>query len=132
MVLQTTIQLLERFYNPKDGDILIDGKSVKEINVRWLRKSIGLVSQEPVLFDATIEENIKYGALDPSTVTTDEVIEAATGANSHDFLSKIPLGYHTRTGEKDALFSGGHKQRIAIARALLKTPQILLLDEAMS
>ncbi|KAF9976293.1 Multidrug resistance protein 1, partial [Modicella reniformis] len=129
----TIVGLLERFYDPISGSITIDGIDIKEFNVRHLRDSIGLVSQEPVLFNATIKQNIMYGTRkDQKTPTDKEIEEACRLSNAHDFISKLPKGYNTMVGEKGALLSGGQKQRIAIARALIKNPSVLLLDEATS
>ncbi|XP_075422827.1 ATP-dependent translocase ABCB1-like isoform X2 [Ascaphus truei] len=125
----TTIQLLQRFYDPLNGEILLDGHDVRTLNVKWLRENIGIVSQEPVLFGTTIEENIRYGRED---VTNDEIEQAAKEANAYDFISKLPDKFHTMVGERGAQLSGGQKQRIAIARALVRNPKILLLDEATS
>ena len=109
--------------------MLIGGHDVRDLNVKWLRSQIGLVSQEPVLFDTTIAENIRYGK---EGATMEEIQEAAKSANAHDFVSSLPDGYDTIVGEGGALISGGQKQRIAIARALVRDPKILLLDEATS
>ncbi len=126
----TTVQLLERFYDPADGNITIDGVDLKEFDLRWLRSQIGLVSQEPILFGGTVAENIRYGKVN---ATDEEVIEAAKMANAHNFIvNDLDKGYDTDVGEKGAQLSGGQKQRIAIARAILKNPKILLLDEATS
>lgn len=128
----TIIQLLERFYDPVEGSILVDDVPIQELNVQWLRQSLGLVSQEPILFDATIEENIRYGALDGVTVTMEDIEKAARLSNAHDFISKLPKKYATLSGERGSQLSGGQKQRVALARAMIKNPQILLLDEATS
>ena len=103
--------------------------NIKELNLKWLRSHIGVVSQEPVLFDTTIAENIRYGKED---ATMQEIKEAAKNANAHDFISSLPDGYETLVGEGGELLSGGQKQRVAIARALLRNPSVLLLDEATS
>ncbi|CAH1394586.1 unnamed protein product [Nezara viridula] len=126
----TIISLLERFYLPNEGKILIDGNNINDINVRYLRSQMGLVSQEPVLFDMTIKENILYGL--EEKVTMDKVIEAAKIANIHNFIMKLPRAYDASVGERGSKLSGGQKQRIAIARAILRNPKILLLDEATS
>ncbi|KAF9134279.1 Multidrug resistance protein 1 [Mortierella sp. 14UC] len=129
----TIIGLIERFYDPAAGSITVDGIEVKDFNIRHLRDSIGLVSQEPVLFNATIKQNILYGVRRDQKEPTDADIEHACRlANAHGYISKLPKGYNTMVGEKGALLSGGQKQRIAIARALIKNPSILLLDEATS
>uniref|UniRef100_A0A6Q2ZE04 ABC-type xenobiotic transporter n=1 Tax=Esox lucius TaxID=8010 RepID=A0A6Q2ZE04_ESOLU len=125
----TTIQLLQRFYDPDLGQITLDGHDIRTLNVKWLRENIGIVSQEPVLFGTTIAENIRYGKAD----ATDEDIERAVKeANAYDFIAKLPDKLNTMVGERGAQLSGGQKQRIAIARALVKNPKILLLDEATS
>ncbi|XP_045050221.2 ATP-dependent translocase ABCB1 [Desmodus rotundus] len=127
----TVVQLLERFYDPLAGSVLIDRKEVKHLNVQWLRAQMGIVSQEPILFDCSIAENIAYG--DNSRVVTQEEIEqAAKEANIHHFIETLPNKYNTRVGDKGTQLSGGQKQRIAIARALVRQPRILLLDEATS
>ncbi|ESO94117.1 hypothetical protein LOTGIDRAFT_145119, partial [Lottia gigantea] len=125
----TTVQLIQRFYDPEGGKVTIDGVDVKEMNVKWLREHIGIVSQEPTLFATTIEENIRYGR---DGVSKDMVEKAAKDANAHDFIKQLPEGYQTLVGERGAQLSGGQKQRIAIARALVRDPKILLLDEATS
>uniref|UniRef100_A0A4W2DFW0 ATP binding cassette subfamily B member 1 n=1 Tax=Bos indicus x Bos taurus TaxID=30522 RepID=A0A4W2DFW0_BOBOX len=127
----TVVQLLERFYDPLAGTVLIDGKEIKQLNVQWLRAHMGIVSQEPILFDCSIGENIAYG--DNSRVVSQEEIErAAKEANIHPFIEMLPDKYNTRVGDKGTQLSGGQKQRIAIARALVRQPRILLLDEATS
>lgn len=123
------IALIERFYDPSAGKVMIDGKDIRRLNLRSLRAKIGLVQQEPALFAASIMENIAY-AKDGATEA--EVIEAARAANVHTFVSGLPHGYKTPVGERGVQLSGGQKQRIAIARAVLKDPTILLLDEATS
>ncbi|CAA7051983.1 unnamed protein product, partial [Microthlaspi erraticum] len=125
----TVISLLQRFYDPIAGEILLDGVSIRELQVKWLRSQMGLVSQEPALFATSIEENILFGKEDASM---DEVVEAAKSSNAHDFISQFPHGYKTQVGERGVQMSGGQKQRIAIARAIIKSPKILLLDEATS
>ncbi|MBA0814384.1 hypothetical protein Gohar_020216 [Gossypium harknessii] len=125
----TVIALLQRFYDPLGGEILLDGISIDKLQVKWLRSQMGLVSQEPALFATTIKENILFGKEDASM---DEVIDAAKASNAHNFISQLPQGYETQVGERGVQMSGGQKQRIAIARALIKAPRILLLDEATS
>ena len=153
----TTIQLLQRFYNPDAGlvrailtqcalvfmkiwgvisclsfsnlQITVDGKDIKNLNLKWLRRNIGVVSQEPVLFNTTIAENIRFGRED---ATMEDIERAAKNANAYDFISQFPDGFNTHVGERGGQMSGGQKQRIAIARALVKDPKILLLDEATS
>lgn len=125
----TLIQLMQRFYDPEAGNVKLDGRDLRTLNVGWLRSQIGVVGQEPVLFATTIGENIRYGRPD---ATQGDIEKAARAANCHDFISKLPKGYDTQVGEKGAQISGGQKQRIAIARALVRNPKILLLDEATS
>lgn len=126
----TVISLLQRFYDPDSGCILLDGVDIQKLQVRWLRKQIGLVSQEPVLFNDTIRANIAYGK--GGNATEAEVLAAAKAANAHQFISCLQQGYDTLVGERAIQLSGGQKQRIAIARAMVKEPKILLLDEATS
>ncbi|XP_006659119.1 ABC transporter B family member 19-like [Oryza brachyantha] len=125
----SVLALLLRFYDPQRGRVLIDDKNIKDYNLRWLRKQIGLVQQEPILFNSSIRDNISYGSEETSET---EIIQAAMEANIHEFISSLPKGYDTVVGEKGSQLSGGQKQRIAIARTLLKRPAILLLDEATS
>ncbi|ESQ55610.1 hypothetical protein EUTSA_v10024238mg [Eutrema salsugineum] len=126
----TVISMLERFYNPDSGKILIDQVEIQTFKLSWLRQQMGLVSQEPVLFNETIRSNIAYGKT--GGATEEEIIAAAKAANAHNFISSLPQGYETSVGERGVQLSGGQKQRIAIARAILKDPKILLLDEATS
>jgi len=126
----TIIQLLERFYDPQSGTITLDGVNLKDLNVRWLRQQLGLVSQEPVLFMGSVSENIRYGKKE---ATQAEVEEAARSANAYDFITTtLSDGFNTDVGVRGGRLSGGQKQRVAIARALVKTPSVLLLDEATS
>ena len=145
----TIVSLLERFYDPESGSLTLDGSDLRDLNIRWLRSQIGIVSQEPVLFDTSIAENIRYGA-NFREVSDEEVVEAAKAANIHSFIESLPQvcslsdyncslfshlclqGYSTNVGSKGTQLSGGQKQRIAIARALVRNPKILLLDEATS
>ncbi|XP_061716264.1 ATP-dependent translocase ABCB1-like isoform X5 [Cydia pomonella] len=123
------IQLITRFYDVDAGSVRVDGHDVRELSVRWLRAQIGLVGQEPVLFNTTVRENIRYGREDASDA---DIRAAAEQANAHHFILKLPMGYDTLVGERGVSVSGGQKQRIAIARALVRNPSILLLDEATS
>ncbi|XP_054797000.1 ABC transporter B family member 1-like isoform X1 [Prosopis cineraria] len=125
----SVLALLLRFYDPREGKVVIDGKDIKDYNLRWLRKQMGLVQQEPMLFNCSIIENICYGNKEASE---SEIVEVSREANIHEFVSSLPNGYDTVVGEKGCQLSGGQKQRIAIARTLLKKPTILLLDEATS
>ncbi|XP_020415794.1 ABC transporter B family member 11 isoform X2 [Prunus persica] len=125
----TVISLVERFYDPRAGEVLIDGINLKEFQLKWIRSKIGLVSQEPVLFASNIKENIAYGK---DGATLEEIEAAAQLANAAKFIDKLPQGFDTMVGEHGTQLSGGQKQRIAIARAVLKDPRILLLDEATS
>ncbi|KAK6162934.1 hypothetical protein DH2020_002775 [Rehmannia glutinosa] len=125
----SVISLIERFYDPLAGEVLIDGIDLRDFQLKWIRSKIGLVSQEPVLFTASIKDNILYGK---DGATLEEIRAAAELANAYDFIDKLPQGLDTMVGEKGIQLSGGQKQRVAIARAMLKDPRILLLDEATS
>ncbi|KAK4492352.1 hypothetical protein RD792_003156 [Penstemon davidsonii] len=125
----TVINLVERFYDPQAGEVLIDGINIKEFQLRWIRGKIGLVSQEPVLFASSIKDNIAYGK---DGASLEEIKTAAEHANAAKFIDKMPQGLDTMVGVNGTQLSGGQKQRIAIARAILKDPRILLLDEATS
>uniref|UniRef100_A0A8C1DI69 ATP-binding cassette sub-family B member 5 n=1 Tax=Cyprinus carpio carpio TaxID=630221 RepID=A0A8C1DI69_CYPCA len=127
----TTIQLLERFYDPQQGNVMLDDNDAKQLNIHWLRSQIGIVSQEPVLFDCSLAENIAYGD-NSRKVSQQEIEEAAKAANIHSFIEGLPQQYQTQAGDKGTQLSGGQKQRIAIARAILRNPKLLLLDEATS
>ncbi|KAL3537332.1 hypothetical protein ACH5RR_000698 [Cinchona calisaya] len=125
----TVINLLERFYDPIGGEVLLDGVNIKTLQLKWLRKQMALVSQEPILFATSIKENILFGKDEGSE---EEIIQAAKAAKAHDFITQLPEGYNTQVGQLGVQMSGGQKQRISIARALLVNPRILLLDEATS
>ncbi|KAK4518231.1 uncharacterized protein ATC70_001583 [Mucor velutinosus] len=126
----TTVQLVQRFYDPISGSVTLDGHDLKSLNVKWLRRNIGVVGQEPVLFNMSIRSNLAMGV--DRDVPDQEIITACKEANCHSFISQLPDGYNTLVGEHGGMLSGGQKQRIAIARAILKNPTILLLDEATS
>ena len=125
----TTFQLLLRFYDPAEGRVLVDGVDIARADPEQVRRRIGLVPQDTVLFGASARENIRYGRPDASDA---EIEAAATAAEADEFLRALPQGYDTFLGERGTRLSGGQRQRIAIARAILKDPPILLLDEATS
>ncbi|KAL6469235.1 hypothetical protein MHYP_G00227590 [Metynnis hypsauchen] len=127
----TSVQLLERFYDPDSGKVRIDGRESTSISVSFLRSKIGIVSQEPILFDCSIAENIRYGD-NQRVLSMDDVISAAKKAQLHDFVMSLPEKYDTYVGSQGSQLSRGQKQRIAIARAIIRDPKILLLDEATS
>ncbi|HYV50229.1 MAG TPA: ABC transporter transmembrane domain-containing protein [Myxococcaceae bacterium] len=125
----TIASLLGRLYDPDEGRVSLDGRDLKTLDPSWLRRQVGVVAQEPLLFSTSIAENIRYGRPGASDA---EVEQAAKAANAHDFITAFPDGYQTQVGERGVQLSGGQKQRVAIARAVLKDPRILILDEATS
>ena len=127
----TILQLIQRLYDLNKGDLELEGQNISRLSVPSVRSRLGIVSQEPVLFDRTIRENIQYGD-NQRKVSMEEVVEAARKANIHQFIAALPQGYETKVGVHGSQLSGGQKQRVAIARVLTRDPKILLLDEATS
>lgn len=133
----TLIGLLERWYQPASGQILVDGHSIAEYNTKWLRSNFRLVQQEPILFQGTIFQNVAKGLVGEQQSLSEEAqMELVQGAcmasNAHDFITRLPEGYHTQVGERASMLSGGQRQRVAIARSIISDPKVLLLDEATS
>jgi len=125
----TLVNLLMRFYDPVSGSILIDGRDIKDFDLKRYRKQVGLVSQDSFLFNTSIEENIRFGKKDASL---SEIEEAARISQIYDFIVNLPQKYQTKVGDRGEKLSGGQKQRISLARTILKNPQVLILDEATS
>ncbi|XP_024922248.3 ABC transporter B family member 15-like isoform X1 [Ziziphus jujuba] len=125
----TVLSLLQRFYDPREGEIVLDGVAIDKLQLKWLRSQMALVSQEPSLLSTTIKENILFGK---ENASMEAVVEAANASNAHNFICELPQGYDSQVGERGAQLSGGQKQRIAIARSIIRKPRILLLDEATS
>jgi ATP-binding cassette subfamily B protein len=125
----TLCALIPRFYEVSAGEILLDGVNIRDVTLKSLRRNIGVVQQEVYLFSGTVADNIRYGRLEASW---DEIIEAAKKANAHDFIRTLPQGYDTDIGRHGVRLSGGQRQRLSIARAFLKDPPVLILDDATS
>ncbi|MCA9901223.1 MAG: ABC transporter ATP-binding protein [Anaerolineales bacterium] len=125
----TFCSLIPRFYEVKEGEVLLDGRNIKELRLETLRRNIGLVQQDVYLFAGTVADNIRYGKVDASDA---EIVAAAKKANAHEFIMALPNGYHTDIGQRGVKLSGGQKQRLSIARVFLKDPPVLIFDEATS
>jgi len=125
----TLVNLIPRFYDVSDGGILIDGRDIRDVTINSLRGQIAIVTQQTILFNDTVRNNIAYGDINKRD---EDIVMAAKAANAHDFITKLPEGYNTIIGEQGVKLSGGERQRISIARALLKDAPILILDEATS
>ncbi|KAK4915259.1 hypothetical protein LTR28_013570, partial [Elasticomyces elasticus] len=133
----TLVGLLERWYEPASGQILVDGYNIAEYNTKWLRSNFRLVQQEPVLFQGTIFQNVAKGLVGEQQNLSEQaqielVREACVASNAHDFIESLPEGYNTQVGERASMLSGGQRQRVAIARSIISDPKVLLLDEATS
>jgi ATP-binding cassette subfamily B protein len=125
----TLCSLIPRFYDVNDGEILLDGKDIRHLRLRSLRRNIGIVQQDVYLFAGTVADNIRYGKPDASL---EEIVAAAKKANAHEFIMQLPDGYETDIGQRGVKLSGGQKQRLSIARVFLKDPPIIIFDEATS
>lgn len=125
----TSVGLLTRLYEAESGTVTLDGVEVRDLNIDWLRNTVGIVQQEPILFNDTLANNLKMGNPD---ITREGMVDVCKMANAHDFVMKLPNGYDTYIGDGGVQLSGGQKQRIAIARTLARDPKVLLLDEATS
>jgi ATP-binding cassette subfamily B protein len=125
----TVFELIQRFYDPQQGRVTLDGRDIRELGLQQLREHLALVPQQPALFTGDVRYNIAYGRMDASE---EDIVAAAKAAHAHEFIARLPEGYNSHLGEQGVRLSGGQRQRIALARAILNDPQILLLDEATS